>query len=109
MCVAMYHPAAGLHQVSLADIIRSDFRKLPLFIEQARKMLAPSAPASDVATADAPAPPLPPAGEQPPAVAPPEAEPLAPLQPTLPPSRPRKRGKQEEADSAYKQLNFLDL
>jgi DNA polymerase len=41
MCVAMYHPAAGLHQASLADVIRSDFRKLPIFIEQARKMLAP--------------------------------------------------------------------
>ncbi len=43
MCVAMYHPAAGLHQASLADIIRSDFRKLPIFIEQARKMLSQSA------------------------------------------------------------------
>jgi DNA polymerase len=42
LCVAMYHPAAGLHQASLADVIRSDFRKLPLYIEQARKMLAPS-------------------------------------------------------------------
>ncbi|MEO8286887.1 MAG: uracil-DNA glycosylase [Chloroflexota bacterium] len=41
LCVAMYHPAAGLHQASLADVIRSDFRKLPVFIEQARKMLAP--------------------------------------------------------------------
>src|SRR5438874_4943751 len=43
LCVAMYHPAAGLHQASLADIIRSDFRKLPVFIEQARKLLAQSA------------------------------------------------------------------
>lgn len=42
LCVAMYHPAAGLHQASLADIIRADFRKLPIFIEQARKMLAQS-------------------------------------------------------------------
>jgi uracil-DNA glycosylase len=40
LCVAMYHPAAGLHQASLADIIRADFRKLPIFIEQARKRLA---------------------------------------------------------------------
>jgi DNA polymerase len=38
ICVAMYHPAAGLHQGSLADIIRADFRKLPAFIEQARRM-----------------------------------------------------------------------
>ena len=40
MCVAMYHPAAGLHQASLADIIRADFRKLPIFVEQARKRSA---------------------------------------------------------------------
>ncbi len=37
MCVAMYHPAAGLHQGSLADIIRVDFRKLPLYLEQAKR------------------------------------------------------------------------
>lgn len=42
LCVAMYHPAAGLHQASLADVIRSDFRKLPIFIEQSRKMVAQS-------------------------------------------------------------------
>jgi len=41
MCVAMYHPAAGLHQASLADVIRSDFRKLPIYIEQARLMSRP--------------------------------------------------------------------
>ena len=40
MCVAMYHPAAGLHQASLADIIRDDFRKLPLFMEEAKSSLA---------------------------------------------------------------------
>jgi DNA polymerase len=40
MCVAMYHPAAGLHQASLADVIRSDFRILPVYMEQARKMFA---------------------------------------------------------------------
>jgi len=42
MCVAMYHPAAGLHQASLADIIRADFRKLPVFLEQSRKVASPS-------------------------------------------------------------------
>jgi uracil-DNA glycosylase len=42
ICVAMYHPAAGLHQASLADVIRSDFRILPVYIEQARKMLTPA-------------------------------------------------------------------
>ncbi len=43
MCVAMYHPAAGLHQASLADVIRSDFNKLPIYIEQARLMSKPAA------------------------------------------------------------------
>lgn len=42
MCVAMYHPAAGLHQASLADVIRSDFRKLPIFIEQSHLMAKPA-------------------------------------------------------------------
>ena len=42
MCVAMYHPAAGLHQASLADVIRSDFRKLPVFIEQSHLMSKPA-------------------------------------------------------------------
>ena len=45
MCVAMYHPAAGLHQASLADVIRSDFRKLPIYIEQAHLMSRPPAEA----------------------------------------------------------------
>ncbi|MEA2574461.1 MAG: uracil-DNA glycosylase [Chloroflexia bacterium] len=40
LCVAMYHPAAGLHQASLADIIRDDFRKLPLFMEEAAHSLS---------------------------------------------------------------------
>ncbi len=40
LCVAMYHPAAGLHQASLADIIRNDFRKLPLFMEEAAGKLS---------------------------------------------------------------------
>jgi len=53
MCVAMYHPAAGLHQASLADVIRSDFRKLPIFIEQARKMLTPSPEVSEERVAEA--------------------------------------------------------
>jgi hypothetical protein len=41
LCVAMYHPAAGLHQASLADIIRADFRKLPVYLEQAKLLTAP--------------------------------------------------------------------
>ncbi|HYP20537.1 MAG TPA: uracil-DNA glycosylase family protein [Chloroflexia bacterium] len=40
LCVEMYHPAAGLHQASLADIIRDDFRKLTLFMEEANARLS---------------------------------------------------------------------
>jgi len=29
ICIAMYHPAAGLHQQSLKDTIRSDFKRIP--------------------------------------------------------------------------------
>jgi uracil-DNA glycosylase len=53
LCVAMYHPAAGLHQASLADIIRSDFRKLPIYIEQARKRLAQATLAEEDAAGEA--------------------------------------------------------
>src|SRR5215831_20234553 len=38
--IAMYHPAAGLHQASLKDTIRSDFKKIPMIIEQAARMAA---------------------------------------------------------------------
>ncbi len=38
VCIAMYHPAAGLHQASLKDTIRADFKKIPLIIEQAARM-----------------------------------------------------------------------
>lgn len=37
MVVAMYHPAAALHQKSLRGTIESDFAKLPKLLEQARK------------------------------------------------------------------------
>jgi uracil-DNA glycosylase family 4 len=111
MCVAMYHPAAGLHQASLADIIRSDFRKLPLFIEQARKMLAPAVQPEDDGR---------------PAVDDGEVQALvtdAPLQtsentqaevllqaPAKPPeAAQKKRGKREKSEGDYKQLNFFDL
>src|SRR4051812_38609861 len=44
LCVAMYHPAAGLHQASLADIIRADFRKLPIYVaEMHRRLFVPPA------------------------------------------------------------------
>ena len=35
ICIAMYHPAAGLHQQSLKDTIRSDFMKIPLLMAEA--------------------------------------------------------------------------
>jgi uracil-DNA glycosylase len=53
LCVAMYHPAAGLHQASLADVIRSDFRLLPIYIEQAGKILAPPPPTAEAGTGSA--------------------------------------------------------
>ena len=42
ICIAMYHPAAGLHQASLKDTIRADFKKIPMIIEQAARMEAES-------------------------------------------------------------------
>ena len=50
ICIAMYHPAAGLHQQSLKDTIRSDFKKIPLImaeaesqsVEESRKTEAPT-------------------------------------------------------------------
>ncbi len=38
LVVAMYHPAAALHQPALRDTIVKDFALLPDYIEQARKM-----------------------------------------------------------------------
>ncbi|MGB7537435.1 MAG: uracil-DNA glycosylase [Anaerolineales bacterium] len=48
LVVAMFHPAAALHQPNLRQSIEDDFHKLPGLIEQARKQ-APSgsAPAPD--------------------------------------------------------------
>jgi len=48
--VPMYHPAAALHQGSLRKTIEDDFRKIPAYLEQARKdpmrqELAPATPA----------------------------------------------------------------
>jgi uracil-DNA glycosylase len=42
ICIAMYHPAAGLHQASLKDVIRQDFKKIPLVIAEAERMAAES-------------------------------------------------------------------
>jgi uracil-DNA glycosylase family 4 len=42
ICIAMYHPAAGLHQASLKDVIRNDFKKIPLVVAEASRMAAES-------------------------------------------------------------------
>jgi DNA polymerase len=38
ICIAMYHPAAGLHQASLKDVIREDFKKIPVVVAEAERM-----------------------------------------------------------------------
>lgn len=38
ICIAMYHPAAGLHQASLKDTIRDDFKKIPAIVAEADRM-----------------------------------------------------------------------
>jgi hypothetical protein len=40
----MYHPAAGLHNQQLKDVIREDFRQLPRYVEQALQATHPAAP-----------------------------------------------------------------
>ena len=42
ICIAMYHPAAGLHQASLKDVIRNDFKKIPLVVAEAERMASES-------------------------------------------------------------------
>ncbi len=49
--VAMFHPAAALHQASLKPAIQGDFAKLPQLLEQARKGLGREAAKAE----DAPA------------------------------------------------------
>lgn len=50
LVVAMYHPAAALHQPGLRKSIEDDFRKLPALIEQARKQSPPGPPPPPDAT-----------------------------------------------------------
>lgn len=40
--VPMYHPAAALHQGSLRATIEADFRRIPGYLEQARRELQPA-------------------------------------------------------------------
>ncbi len=44
ICIAMYHPAAGLHQASLKDVIREDFKKIPVVMAEADRMAAEPTP-----------------------------------------------------------------
>ena len=44
LCIAMYHPAAALHQSSLKEVIREDFKKIPGIIAESER-LAQAAPA----------------------------------------------------------------
>lgn len=44
LVVAMYHPAAALHQPSLKSTLLHDFAQLPAFVEQARKAAAARLP-----------------------------------------------------------------
>ncbi len=44
--IAMFHPAAALHQAALKPAILADFARLPQLLEQARTVLAKSPPAS---------------------------------------------------------------
>jgi len=43
--IAMFHPAAALHQASLKPAILKDFAQLPKLLDQARSALAKSSPA----------------------------------------------------------------
>lgn len=38
ICIAMYHPAAGLHRTELKEVIREDFKKIPLVIAEAERL-----------------------------------------------------------------------
>jgi len=46
--IAMFHPAAALHNINIKPQILADFAKLPQLLEVARKELAKSAPAEKV-------------------------------------------------------------
>jgi DNA polymerase len=50
LVVAMYHPAAALHQPALRQSIEDDFRKLPALIEQEQKRNPPASPPPPDAT-----------------------------------------------------------
>ena len=52
--IAMFHPAAALHQAALKPAILKDFSQLPKLLEQARSALKRSAPAATKESKDDP-------------------------------------------------------
>jgi len=51
LCIAMYHPAAALHQSSLKEVIREDFKKIPAIIAESERLAQEaSAPPQPAAT-----------------------------------------------------------
>jgi DNA polymerase len=50
--IAMFHPAAALHQASLKPAIMKDFAQLPSLLEQAGKALIQPGPAVETSTPD---------------------------------------------------------
>lgn len=53
LIVAMYHPAAALHQPSLKPIVERDFARLPEFIQQAQQQKPPSSAAEATSAPEA--------------------------------------------------------
>jgi DNA polymerase len=49
LVVAMFHPAAALHQQSLRQTLIDDFKKLPGYIARVKQMQAPAPPAAPAA------------------------------------------------------------
>ena len=119
LCVAMYHPAAGLHQASLADVIRDDFRKLPAFLQQARLIKRPATAdvvmpvaTADEARAEAVNEPETAGVLEEPASYEPAASAVAESQPQPQPEPPQARStaskKSKKQSETYKQMSFLD-
>jgi len=44
LCIAMYHPAAALHQAALKNTVKEDFKRIPQIIAEADKRLREQSP-----------------------------------------------------------------
>jgi DNA polymerase len=55
MVVPMFHPAAALRNINLRPVLIEDFKKLPKYIEEAKKPSAPTAPQEELKKKDPPA------------------------------------------------------